>query len=57
MFALSLHDWYEPIEELEKYSKLRNINLMTPKLGQLIVLTEENFIERWWKALINKIKQ
>ena len=57
MFALSLHDWYEPIEELEKHSKLKNINLMTPKLGQLIVLTEENFIERWWKALINKIKQ
>ncbi len=57
MFALSLHDWYEPIEELEKYSKLKNITLLTPKLGQIITFSEENFIERWWKALIKKLKQ
>ncbi len=54
MFALSLHDWFEPIEELEKQSKLRNINLMTPKIGQMIVLSEENIFEKWWKALIQK---
>ena len=55
MFSLSLHDWYEPIEELEKYSKLKNIDLYTPKIGQLVILSEENIFERWWKLLMKKI--
>ena len=54
---MSYLEFEKPIEELEKYSKLKNITLLTPKLGQIITFSEENFIERWWKALINKIKQ
>ncbi len=56
MFSLSLHDWFEPIEELEKQAKLKNLKLMTPKIGQMVVLSEETIFERWWRALMQKYK-
>lgn len=54
MFDLSLHSWYEPIERLEEQAKLRNIDLLTPKFGQLVKSKEENIFEKWWKKFIPK---
>lgn len=54
MFELALHDWYEPVEESEKYSQKYNIDLLTPKLGQLISLERDNVFETWWKKFITK---
>lgn len=52
MFDLSLHSWYEPAELLETQSKLKNIDLLTPKFGQLVKVREPNLMERWWKKFI-----
>lgn len=52
MFDLSFHNWYEPIEKLEAESKTKNINLLTPKFGQLVKLEEETIFEKWWKNFI-----
>ncbi|TGK98235.1 MBL fold metallo-hydrolase [Leptospira levettii] len=52
MFNLSLHSWYEPAENIERESKKYNIDLMTPKFGQLVKLKEPNLLERWWKKYI-----
>ena len=54
MFSLALHDWFEPVEESEKYAKKYGIKLITPKLGQLVSTESQNVFEKWWKVLINK---
>ena len=53
MFNMLIHDWFEPIEEIEKYSEKYAFELMTPKLGQLVSLEIQNRFENWWKILIN----
>lgn len=53
MFDLALHSWYDPIEKLEKEAAKKNINLLTPKFGQLVKLEEETIFEKWWKSFIN----
>ena len=52
MFNLSLHDWFEPVENSVKYAKKFGINLMTPKLGQLVSMEQKNIFVNWWKNLI-----
>jgi len=52
MFDLSLHSWHDPIERLEKEAEKRNLNLLTPKFGQLVKLEEETIFEKWWKSFI-----
>lgn len=54
MFDLSLHSWYEPIEKLEEQAKLKNINLLTPKFGQIVYTKKDNIFEKWWKQFINQ---
>ncbi len=54
MFDLSLHSWHDPIERIEKASKERNINLLTPKFGQLVKLDEDTIFEKWWKKFIEE---
>ena len=54
MFNLAMHDWFEPVEESEKYAKKYGIKLMTPKLGQLVSTESQNVFEKWWKDLIDK---
>ena len=48
MFNLAIHNWYDPIQESVKYSSKYNINLMTPKLGQLVNLDQKIVFDYWW---------
>ncbi|MEM7179586.1 MAG: MBL fold metallo-hydrolase [Spirochaetota bacterium] len=52
MFELSLHDWYEPIVKSEENAKKLGIDLLTPKFGQIVSVTEENIFERWWQKFL-----
>ena len=54
MFELALHPWYEPVERLDALSAVNNVNLMTPKIGQITRVNSEPGFEKWWKALITK---
>ena len=54
MFNLAMHDWFEPVEKSVKYAEIYGINLMTPKLGQLVSTEQNNVFEKWWKDLIDK---
>ena len=54
MFDLAMHDWFEPVEESEKYAEKYGSKLMTPKLGQLVSTESQNVFEKWWKDLIDK---
>ena len=52
MFELSLHDWFEPIVRAEYEAKKRNVNLLTPMLGQLVVLDRDHNFTAWWKPFL-----
>ena len=53
MFNLAMHNWFDPVEESEKYAEKKGITLMTPKLGQLVSLENKNVFEKWWKDLMD----
>ena len=57
MFNLAIHNWYDPIQESEKFSKKHNVKLMTPKLGQLISLEDQTMTSDWWSNLIGEIRK
>ena len=57
MFNLATHNWYDPIQESVKFSKIHGVKLMTPKLGQLISLEEQTMTTDWWSNLIKGIKK
>lgn len=40
-FTLALHTWTEPIERLEKAAKTLNIPLLTPVIGEVVVVKNE----------------
>ena len=54
MFNIAIHNWYDPIQESVKYSSKYGVALMTPKLGQLVELNQNNFFENWWNDLIDE---
>ena len=41
MFELALHSWFEPIVKIDKLAMDRGINLVTPKIGEVINLEEK----------------
>ena len=53
-FPLSLHSWDEPlikVTELNANSK-NPIPLITPKIGELVELKNENQVfQQWWKGV------
>ena len=53
MFNLAIHNWYDPIQESVKYSSKYDVELMTPKLGQLVSMDQQNKFEKWWSNLID----
>lgn len=47
-FSLSMHPWNEPIERVTKEAKRKQLNLLTPKLGETIVHNKISHFEQWW---------
>lgn len=50
-FDLSLHSWYEPIERFVKAAERDQVNIITPKMGELV---EPGKYENgyWWRELV-----
>ena len=51
MFNLSVHNWYDPPNEITKLAKQDNIKLITPRLGQLISLDNPPLYDQWWREV------
>nr|VFJ63845.1 MAG: L-ascorbate metabolism protein UlaG, beta-lactamase superfamily [Candidatus Kentron sp. DK] len=51
-FSLANHSWYEPIEEVYKYSQQENTELVAPKIGQIVEIGGEYNLETWWRSLM-----
>jgi len=52
MFDLSVHNWYDPPNEVTMRAKQANIKLITPRLGQLISLDKPSLFDKWWQEVI-----
>ena len=53
MFDLSVHNWYDPPNEVTKRAQDANIKLITPRIGQLINLDKPSLFDKWWLEAIS----
>ena len=51
MFELSLHDWDEPIKRTQQAAEQLGMELMTPKLNQVVDLAMKNQFSHWWEQV------
>ena len=56
MFVLSFHAWYDPIERLFNLSKENNVNLLAPKIGQIVNIDKGHQNEYWWEQKVSYSK-
>lgn len=47
-FALAMHDWDEPIRRVLKKAEELNVNLVTPKIGEPVSLSQTYTNTSWW---------
>lgn len=47
-YDLAFHEWSEPAERISKAAKTNNVNLVTPKMGELYAPEEGKITDRWW---------
>jgi L-ascorbate metabolism protein UlaG (beta-lactamase superfamily) len=47
-FTLALHAWDEPIKRILDKAKELNMKVLTPKIGQPLVLEDGFTTENWW---------
>ena len=53
-FAIARHPWDEPFERLAASSQAMDSRLLTPVIGELIVLADDpQRFDRWWEDLSN----
>ncbi len=51
-FAIALHDWKDPLNMIEEFSKDKGYVLLTPTIGQIIRLDDDTQkFDAWWKKL------
>lgn len=51
-FALSNHNWDEPLNNISNRSKDDSIQLLTPMIGEIVKLSEhEQKFSEWWKSI------
>jgi L-ascorbate metabolism protein UlaG (beta-lactamase superfamily) len=51
-FSLALHSWDEPLNEVSRFSKKLNIPLVTPVIGEIVWMENEQQVFReWWRGL------
>lgn len=53
MFELSLHTWYQPAMEISALAKRNGINLVTPKLGEIVTIDETATGSPWWQPWVD----
>ncbi len=49
-FNLGLHEWDEPIERAIKAAASKNVDLLTPKIGEIVHADKPFANEQWWKS-------
>lgn len=55
MFELSLHSWYEPIQKISEFAWDNSINLVSPKIGEVVVVNDRYKNHWWWEEEIPQV--
>ncbi|WP_040757751.1 MBL fold metallo-hydrolase [Winogradskyella psychrotolerans] len=51
-FKLALHEWTDPIERVTKTAHALNLQVITPRIGEAIIVKESiNTYTNWWEKL------
>ncbi|MBM4358561.1 MAG: MBL fold metallo-hydrolase [Deltaproteobacteria bacterium] len=50
-FNLAIHAWDEPAERLAELSPERDVHLVMPRLGEVVVPARVESLDPWWRAL------
>lgn len=53
MFELSMHTWYQPAMEISEQALVRGINLVTPQIGEAVILDGSPQGSPWWQPWID----
>jgi L-ascorbate metabolism protein UlaG (beta-lactamase superfamily) len=48
-FDLALHDWYEPFERAQSAAIQHDVQLLTPKFGELVEVQNPGIYSAWWR--------
>jgi L-ascorbate metabolism protein UlaG (beta-lactamase superfamily) len=48
-FSISRHDWWEPPERAGAEAAERGVTMLTPRVGQTLVIDEDMETEEWWR--------
>lgn len=51
-FDLSLHRWYEPLEQVAALAHNLNVQVTTPMIGERMVLSQPKPLEKWWRSSV-----
>jgi L-ascorbate metabolism protein UlaG (beta-lactamase superfamily) len=52
-FDLSLHSWYDPMIRIAKAADSEDVKLITPIVGETIIVNENLVTSRWWEEFID----
>lgn len=50
-YAISNHEWNEPMKKLHKLSKGKSWKLLTPMIGEPVYLDRNDSFKLWWEAI------
>jgi len=50
-FNMALHDWDEPIKRAIKAAGENNVDLVTPRVGEVVTAGQPFFSESWWEEV------
>ena len=51
-FSLALHSWDEPLKEVSRFSSKLNIPLVTPMIGEIVRIDDEQQVfKAWWENM------
>ena len=50
-FSISLHSWDDPINRVTKKGEELNVNIITPMIGEPVVIGEPYPNKRWWETI------
>jgi len=50
-FNIAFHDWDEPIIRAVKAANVNNVDLVTPRVGEVVIAGEPFSSESWWEEV------
>ncbi|MUK68370.1 MBL fold metallo-hydrolase [Aliivibrio fischeri] len=50
-FDLALHDWQDPLEQVSAISTEKKVRLITPMIGEKIIITVPKATSHWWREM------